>query len=59
MLLLLMTGVALWVVYGVFKTDPVIILANGATLALLAIILWFKMQSASQLPSHLRTPTPE
>ena len=30
MLLLLMTGVGLWVVYGVFKSDAVIILANGA-----------------------------
>ena len=44
MLLLLMTGVGLWVVYGVFKSDAVIILANGATLILLAILLYFKLR---------------
>lgn len=54
MLLLLMTGVALWVVYGVFKADPVIIIANGATLVLLAIILWFKLRHP-QLADEWRT----
>lgn len=48
MLLLLIAGVALWVVYGVFKSDPVIMFANGDTLALLAIILWFKLRQ----PQH-------
>ena len=44
MLLLLISGVGLWVVYGVFKNDVVIILANGATLVLLSIILYFKLR---------------
>ena len=44
MLLLLMGGVVLWIVYGAFKNDAVIILANGITFALLAIILYFKLR---------------
>jgi MtN3 and saliva related transmembrane protein len=44
MLLLLLTGVGLWVVYGSFKSDVVIILANGATLVLLGVILYFKLR---------------
>jgi MtN3 and saliva related transmembrane protein len=44
MILLLMTGVGLWVIYGIFKNDLVIILANGATLGLLGIILYFKLR---------------
>lgn len=45
MLLLLMTGVGLWVIYGLFKNDLLIVLANGATLVLLGIILYFKLRS--------------
>lgn len=52
MLLLLMTGVALWVVYGLFKSDAVIVLANGVTLALLAIILYFKLRYPERAPDR-------
>jgi MtN3 and saliva related transmembrane protein len=45
MLLALMTGLSLWVVYGVFKSDTVIILANAVALLLLAGILYFKVRS--------------
>ena len=43
MLLVLSTGVALWVVYGVIKTDWVIIVANGTALCCLGILLYFKL----------------
>jgi len=32
-------GVALWLVYGVARRDPIIILANGVTLIILIIFL--------------------
>lgn len=38
----LATGVALWIVYGILQSDPVIILANVASLSLLLSILFFK-----------------
>jgi len=38
-LLQLSLGVSLWVIYGVFRKDPIIILANGITLATLIILL--------------------
>jgi MtN3 and saliva related transmembrane protein len=44
MFLILATGVALWVVYGVMKTDYVIILANAVSLLLLSTILFFKLR---------------
>jgi len=56
MLLLLVSGVGLWVVYGVFKNDVVIVLANGATLVLLSIILYFKLRyphDAQELETRL------
>lgn len=43
MLILLITGVALWLVYGVFKGDAVIMIANGATVLLLAAVLYVKL----------------
>lgn len=43
MLLLLMTGVALWLLYGLLKADGVILLANLVTLFLLALILSVKL----------------
>ena len=56
MLLLLVSGVGLWVVYGVFNNDVVIILANSATLVLLSIILYFKLRyphDAQELETRL------
>lgn len=39
-LLQLTTGVTLWVVYGLYLKDPIIIAANAITLASLLILLW-------------------
>ena len=40
----LSTGVFLWIIYGILRKDPVIIIANIVTLATLAILifLYFK-----------------
>ena len=45
MFLILATGIALWVVYGVLQADTVIILANGVSLAFLSAILFFKLRN--------------
>ena len=47
MLLVMSTGIALWVGYGVLREDLVIVLANGASLVLLAGLLYFKLQPSS------------
>ena len=44
-LLLFGSGLALWVVYGVFQNDLVIIVANGASLLILSLILYLKVTS--------------
>jgi len=40
----LSTGVFLWMVYGIYRKDPIIILANAVTLASLSVLifLYFK-----------------
>ena len=45
MFLILASGIALWVVYGVLQGDAVIVLANSASLAFLAAILFFKLRN--------------
>ena len=47
MLLVLATGLALWVAYGVLKEDLVIILANGISLTLIGGLLCLKLLQAS------------
>jgi hypothetical protein len=47
MLLVMSTGIALWVGYGVLREDLVIVLANGPSLVLLAGLLYFKLQPSS------------
>jgi MtN3 and saliva related transmembrane protein len=44
MFLILATGVALWAVYGILKSDVVITAANGLSLCLLLGILYFKLR---------------
>jgi MtN3 and saliva related transmembrane protein len=44
MFLVLAVGVALWVVYGLMKSDWVIVAANAVSLALLSGILAFKLR---------------
>jgi len=48
MLLVLGGGVALWIVYGVLKSDWVITTANAVSLALLLGILYFKVREILQ-----------
>ena len=36
-------GVALWIVYGLLKSDVILIFANAVSLALLLGILYFKL----------------
>jgi len=44
MLLILATGIGLWVVYGILKGDMVIIIANSVSLLLLANLVVFKVR---------------
>jgi MtN3 and saliva related transmembrane protein len=44
MYVILATGVAIWALYGILRSDVVIMAANGATLALLLIILALKLR---------------
>jgi MtN3 and saliva related transmembrane protein len=44
MLMILATGIALWVVYGILKGDLVIVIANSVSLALLCFLLVFKVR---------------
>jgi MtN3 and saliva related transmembrane protein len=44
MILLLATGISLWVVYGVMKSDMVIIAANVVSLLFLANLIFFKVK---------------
>jgi len=48
MILILSTGIALWVVYGIMQGDAVIILANSMSLAFLATILFFKLRNVAR-----------
>lgn len=43
MLLVLLAGVTLWLIYGLFIGALPVILANGATLSLVAILLAMKL----------------
>ena len=44
MFLVLVTGLGLWLTYGVWKGEPPIIIANGVTLTLAGTILFFKVR---------------
>ena len=44
MFVILITGLVLWLVYGIWKGEFPIIAANGATLVLAATILYFKIR---------------
>jgi MtN3 and saliva related transmembrane protein len=48
MLLLHSTGVALWIGYGVFRGDWVIIISNAVSLVLLLGILYFKLRETGK-----------
>lgn len=44
MLITFITGVSLWLIYGIFRHDLAIILANFVTLILNLLILWLKIK---------------
>jgi MtN3 and saliva related transmembrane protein len=44
MILLLAAGISLWVVYGLMKSDMVIVIANSVSLVFLANLLVFKVK---------------
>ncbi|WP_341363744.1 SemiSWEET transporter [Thalassospira sp. SN3W] len=44
MFLILCTGIALWLVYGLIRGDWPVIIANGFTLVLASTILFFKLK---------------
>jgi MtN3 and saliva related transmembrane protein len=44
MFLVLVTGLALWLTYGIWRGEVPIIIANGVTLLLACIILFFKVK---------------
>jgi MtN3 and saliva related transmembrane protein len=46
MFLVLAFGIALWVIYGTYKKDWVIIAANSVSLVLLMGILFFKLRES-------------
>jgi MtN3 and saliva related transmembrane protein len=50
-LLLHSTGVALWIGYGVFRGDWVIIISNAVSLVLLLGILYFKLRENRKVPA--------
>ena len=52
MLLILATGIGLWVLYGVLKGDMVIIIANSVSLLLLFNLLFFKVRENASTRRH-------
>ena len=44
MFLVLVTGIALWLTYGLWKGEMPLIVANGITLVLASTILFFKLK---------------
>jgi MtN3 and saliva related transmembrane protein len=44
MFFVLVTGLALWLVYGFWRGEVPLIIANGITLVLASIILYFKIR---------------
>jgi MtN3 and saliva related transmembrane protein len=44
MFLTLFGGLSLWVVYGVLRSDPVVLVANAISLCCLSGILFFKIK---------------
>ncbi len=45
MYLLMVTGLSLWLAYGIFKGDLPIIIANSVTVVLAGLILFMKMRN--------------
>ena len=54
MFLVLVTGLSLWLTYGVTKGEPPIVIANSITLTLAGTILFFKLRHRDQSQPRLR-----
>lgn len=54
MLLVLAAGLALWIVYGLLQGDWVIVAANAVSLAMLLVILGFKIREILRERQDLR-----
>jgi MtN3 and saliva related transmembrane protein len=53
MLLILATGIGLWVLYGILKGDMVIVIANSVSLLLLGNLIVFKVrENMASKPQH-------
>ena len=52
MFLILATGIALWIAYGVLQGDAVIVFANSVSLCLLVAILYFKLREVYGAPAR-------
>lgn len=55
MFLLMVSGIVLWLTYGILEADLPIIAANAASFVLAATILYFKCREAPVLPIDNRT----
>ena len=51
MFLVLVTGLSLWLTYGITKGEPPIVIANSVTLTLAGTILFFKLRYRDQSPA--------
>src|SRR3954453_15976512 len=48
MFLVLVTGLSLWLIYGFWRGEGPLIIANGITLVLASTILYFKLRHGSR-----------
>jgi MtN3 and saliva related transmembrane protein len=44
MFLVMVTGIVLWLLYGIFREDAPLVAANGVTLIFTGLILYFKLK---------------
>jgi sugar efflux transporter for intercellular exchange len=57
MLLVLTTGLGLWVTYGAIKGDWMIIIANSVSIGCLAVLIYFKLFGVNERrPAHAVVP---
>lgn len=52
MLLILVSGLSLWVLYGVLRGDAIIMIANSVSVAMLSCIIVFKLREPARADRH-------
>ncbi|SHK10097.1 SemiSWEET family sugar transporter [Rhodothermus profundi] len=52
--LLLLTGIILWLLYGILRQDPIIILANAIGMSLVGSLLWMIWRFRVRPPAQKR-----